>query len=261
MDSPILSSSSTSTTSTTTKTTAATDVWAERYCSVSGLREAFGRNRNILWGDLDGNMTRRLYKRLLPVILLELRDSGKYDAIQLAPLAYRARLAAKLYARERSIVPARISANLYDLYRHLIKYGEFGTTGMSYQQLFEKYAELCQTSDEQQVCSKILERSCVSNEYIDRLCGIDGQRCINDEKKTNKRRSQLWQELEDVAIQCEDDIKKLLQLSESLQNFRALRSIAVVKRRISALQKGLSLHRHRRPTTTINKPTSTRPRQ
>jgi predicted LPLAT superfamily acyltransferase len=170
---------------------------------------------------------------------LELRDYGLYDATELAPLAYRARLAAKLYARERSVVPARLAANWMDLYRHFAKYGQLGWTGMSYQQLFEKYAELCQTKDERAVCTKILERSCVSNETIDRLCGI------HRDHTTNPRRIKLWQELEDVSIQCEDDIKKLLQLSESLQNFRALRSLAKVKRRISSLQKSLTLSNYR----------------
>jgi hypothetical protein len=229
-------------TATTTSTaTAATDGWAERYCSVQGLREAFGRNRNVVWGDLDGPTTRRLYKRLLPIILLELRDYGLYDATELAPLAYRARRAAKLYARERSVVPARLAANWIDLCRHFAKYGQLGWTGMSYQQLFEKYAELCQTKDEREVCTKILERSCVSNETIDRLCGIHGRHHTS----TNPRRIKLWQELEDVSIQCEVDIKKLLQLSESLQNFRALRSLAKVKRRISSLQKSLTLSNYR----------------
>jgi hypothetical protein len=205
---------------------------------------AFGRNRNIVWGDLDGPTTRRLYKRLLPVILLELRDYGFYDATELAPLAYRARLAAKLYARERSVVPARLAANWMDWYRHFAKYKRLGGwNGMSYQQLFEKYAELCQTQDERAVCTKILERSCVSNETIDRLCGIHHD-------SMDHRRIQLWHQLEHVSIQCEDDIKKLLQLSESLQNFRALRSIAKVKRRIASLQKSLTLSsyriRHRR---------------
>lgn len=203
----------------------AKDVWAERYCSVEGLREAFGKNRNRLWGDLDASTTRRLYKRLLPVILLDLRDQYGMDVTELAPLAYKARLAAKLYARERSVVPARVFANALDGARHFFKYGEIDFSGMSYQQLFEKYAEKCETSDERKVCAKILERSCVSNERIDQLCQSD--RLIK------------WKELEDVSFQCEEDIRQLLQLTESLQNFRALRSIAKVKRRISAIQRGL----------------------
>ena len=62
----------------------------------------------------------------------------------MAVLAYKARVAAKLYARERCRVPARVAANLFDGYRQWRKYGSFDCTGMSYQQVWEKYAKLIQ---------------------------------------------------------------------------------------------------------------------
>ena len=60
----------------------------------------------------------------------------------LAPLAYQARVAAKMYARERCQLPARIAANLYDGFRQWKRYGHFNCKGMSYQQLWEKYASV-----------------------------------------------------------------------------------------------------------------------
>ena len=111
--------------------------FAAKYTSVSALQKTFGSNQNgDFWGDLDAASTRRLYKTLLlvPNALLELhktglKSNGKNNnstiaADDLAPLAYSARLAAKLYARNRSRMPARIAANLYDGWRQLWKTGE-----------------------------------------------------------------------------------------------------------------------------------------
>jgi hypothetical protein len=237
--------SSTSKSSSSSVPISAKDVWAERYCSVAGLREAFGKNRNVWWGDLDGPTTRRLYKRLLPVILLELRD--QYDSTELAPLAYQARVAAKLYSRERSMVPTRVAAYGFDMIRQFCKYGKWNNTGLSYQQLFDKYATKCQTTNEQEVCAKILERSCVSNETIDRLLLQRYHHHNNDNEQHRPCSNKQWQELEEVSFQCEQDIRKLLQLTESLQNFRALRSIAKVKRRIAAIQTSLRLNKNNKP--------------
>ena len=156
--------------------------WANRYTNLESLRETFGRNRNKLWGDLDAATTRRLYKTLLPKALLELVKMGVHPE-DLAPLAYQARVAAKLYARERCQVPARIGATLFDGFRQLQRYGKFQTCGMSYDQIWEKYTkvileELSEDSSLQEglttedvtakICLKILERSCTTNEHVDR---------------------------------------------------------------------------------------------
>lgn len=221
---------------------AAVDQWAAKYCTVAGLRESFGSNHNVLWGDLDACNTRRLYKSLLPVALLELKDCG-VTAESLAPLAYKARVAAKLYARERSRVPSRLAANLFDGYRQWRKYGSFDMTGMTYQQVWDKYAALVEdeTADADgendvttKICLKILERSCICNEKIDRMV-------LNN--KRNKA------ELKHITDQLENDVKLLLNMNEEedddddndrkrqAQKFRALRQIAKVKRRIAKFNK------------------------
>ena len=156
--------------------------WANRYTHLDSLRDTFGANRNQIWGDLDAATARRLYKTLLPSALLELVQLGVTPQ-DLAPLAYQARVAAKLYARERCQVPARVGAQLFDGFRQWKRYGKFQTAGMSYDQVWEKYHQVimddCESSDgdcagltEQDVtakiCLKILERSCSTNEHVDR---------------------------------------------------------------------------------------------
>jgi hypothetical protein len=123
---------------------------------------------------------------------------------ELAPLAFRARLAAKEYARERSRLPARIGSMLYDGYRSWKKYGKWKSTGMTWEQIWNKYEDQVLSEamtelrikmpektieysaapsverlnatedldDEEltaRICLRILERSVVTNDAIDRL--------------------------------------------------------------------------------------------
>jgi len=192
------------------------------------LREAFGRNRNRWWGDLDAKTARRLYKGLLfptaiSELVLELGDEIVRPE-ELAPLAYEARKAAKMYVRERCRVPSRVGAYLFDGFRQLYRYGKFQPNGASYEQLWIRYYEengssissnnntdeelkyLLARNDNQnaddridahgdvdvdvdvehiiddiddavteeeivkRTCQKILEKSCTTNEAIDRFC-------------------------------------------------------------------------------------------
>jgi hypothetical protein len=223
------------------------DEWAAKYTSVDALRETFGSNRNTLWGDLDAATTRRLYKTLLPKALLELYNLGVH-AEDLAPLAYRARVAAKLYARERCNLPARVAANLYDGFRQWRKYGSFDTNGMSYQQIWEKYSKIilaeCQgeeglTEDDvaAKICLKILERSCCTNEMVDKLV-------------LSKRSEEDQKDLQHFTNTLEKDVRNLLQPVEmarnkasfseaqlSAQRIKALKRLVKFKRRLEALQK------------------------
>mmetsp|Transcript_3536 Transcript_3536/g.6463 ORF Transcript_3536/g.6463 Transcript_3536/m.6463 type:complete len:427 (+) Transcript_3536:225-1505(+) len=200
--------------------------WAKRYTSLSGLREAFGSNRNKLWGDLDAATTRKLYKTLLPNALCELVLELGVEPEELAPLAYKARKAAKLYARERCQVPARILANLFDGYRQWRRYGKFQTTGMSYEQLWEKYyhQQLKQldrdnldlddivTKEEivSQTCQKILEKSCTTNDMIDQMV-LGNKHPERDNHKVQKHRNELL--LERISNTLESDVRKLLDPS------------------------------------------------
>jgi hypothetical protein len=239
--------------------------WAARYTSVDALRSTFGSNRNLLWGDLDAATARRLYKTLLPKALLELYNTGVgVHPSDLAPLAYQARVAAKLYARERCFVPARVAANLYDGFRQWRRYGSFDMAGMSYQQVWNKYAasitdeedEDCEIPnsnnnnsssgggrhgdpddglDERDVtakiCLKILERSCETNQMIDKWVLSSKNSATNTEHENNsnnipskalsfrKKRAAMAQrrDLQEVTDQLEHDVRQLLLLSSTTQ--------------------------------------------
>lgn len=193
------------------------DEWAAKYTSVEGLRQTFGKSARGYWGDLDAESTRRLYKTLLPYVLLELYNMG-VRAEDLAPLAYRARVAAKLYARERCFLVARVAASMYDGMRTWTKYGSFNSCGMTYQQVWNKYAAqvLEECRDEEglgrdsmkddvvtaKICQKILERSCATNEVIDRMVLSNGTDGVER------------QELKVIMNKLEQDVRELLQPPE-----------------------------------------------
>mmetsp|Transcript_81578 Transcript_81578/g.236524 ORF Transcript_81578/g.236524 Transcript_81578/m.236524 type:complete len:405 (-) Transcript_81578:51-1265(-) len=191
--------------------------WANRYTSLESLRETFGSNKNILWGDLDAASARKLYKTLLPKALLELVQAGVQPE-DLAPLAYQARVAAKLYARERCQLPARWLAALFDGVRTLRKYGRFQPVGMSYEQVWEKYEsqvledlELLEASEDsddvqdkniiaiRQVCLKILESSCRTNSNVDKWV-------LPPDPSEQKDSEELMQ----IAQTLENDVQSLL---------------------------------------------------
>ena len=212
--------------------------WARRYTDVNALRATFGKNQNTVWGDLDPATTRRLYKTLLPRALLELYNLGVQPE-DLAPLAFRARVAAKLYARERSELPTRVAASLYDGFRQWRKYGSFNTAGMTYQQVWEKYAamilEECQGEEgltpedvTARICLKILERSCATNEMVDKMVL---RNCSPEDRK----------DLREITEKLEADVRNLLDGGEreasssqhlSAQRIKTLKTLARIKRRL-----------------------------
>lgn len=191
------------------------EAWARKYASVDALRKTFGGNRNSVWGDLDVSSARLLYKSLLPKALLELHQyyshqQGSSAATDLAPLAYQARVAAKLYARERSYWPYRLAASLYDGFRQYRKYGKFQTQGMSYEQVWEKYAaaldvESSRDCEEDVIAAKIgqkiLERACATNPMVDQLCIRKGD---------HKRGKLSSEDLQHITEQLENDMQNLL---------------------------------------------------
>jgi hypothetical protein len=184
--------------------------------SVESLRKRFGTNHNKFWGDLDAKTARRLYKTLMPSTLLPLVQTGVKPQ-DLAPLAYQARVAAKLYIRERSRVPARIAATLFDGFRQFRRYGRFNTHGMSYEQVWQKYRKVILDDCEKegsssglteedvaaQICVKILEKSCSTNRYIDRLFA-------------SCRDQELGEELNQISEILEADVRRLLDPIEHI---------------------------------------------
>jgi hypothetical protein len=193
--------------------------WAQKYTSVDALRNTFGSNLNKVWGDLDAPTSRRLYKTLLPKALLDLYKLG-VEPQDLAPLAYRARVAAKLYARERCQVPARLLAGWYDGFRQWRRYGSFDTTGMSYQQVWEKYATVILNECAGQegisdhdvtamICCKILEKSCTTNEMVDRLV-------LSHKNKDHADKA----DLQHFTDTLERDVQLLLKVEKEKQRSR-----------------------------------------
>lgn len=210
--------------------------WAAKYTSIDTLRQSFGTNRNRLWGDFDSKITRRLYHTLLPRALLGLYEVGLWSPTDLAPLAFEARLAAKKYARERCILPARLAAQVYDGFRSWRTWGTWSVEGMSWEQIWNKYEtqileeyvqdngghmdlEELQEEITAQICLRILERSCVSNQMIDRMflegdkdssSGVlNGGSDLSGKKKRKRRNAE--RELARIKIKLDEDIEKLLE--------------------------------------------------
>jgi len=203
---------------------------------------------------------------------------------ELAPLAYRARLAAKEYARERCILPARIGSMLYDGYRSWRRYGKWNRSGMTWEQIWNKYEDQVlreveagatrvdgllegggidgagnaaassssggsMREDEEltaRICLRILERSVVTNEAIDRLFlksitvedvskvdsssradstdgWLDGKRNRQRRQQQQQRRRklvrqfrrklQIQADLQAIEKKFDDDIRELLRFS------------------------------------------------
>ena len=189
--------------------------WVKRYGSVDALKQTFGTGPP--WGDLTPTQTRALYHTLLPRSLLALNEMGLIEAEDLAPLAYEARIAAKEYARSRCIWTGRIGVFLFDQYRSLRDKGRLLAPGksssMSWDEIWSKYErqitkeyeEKGQELDVDELIMKtymrILERSCSTNQTVDRLfLKKDGE----EDDRIN---------LESIANQLERDVRAIL-LSE-----------------------------------------------
>ena len=215
--------------------------WAALYTNIDALREHFGANKNKLWGDLDATTSRRLYKTLLPRALIELYRLGVKPE-DLAPLAYEARVTAKLYARERCQLPARLAAHGYDGFRQWRRCGKFQIRGMSYNQIWEKYkaailAEIDDENDAEQdvtarICLKIIERSCQTNERIDRW--VLGVEHIHTPDMAEQQR-----DLATITEQLERDVFEVLEghrRDSSARRASTLRMLVRAKWRLERLQ-------------------------
>jgi len=226
--------------------------WAKRYTSQNGLRKAFGSNRNRFWGDLDAKTARRLYKKLLfPTALSELVLELGDEIIrpeELAPLAYEARKAAKLYVRERCKIPSRVGAYLFDGFRQFRKYGKFQMDGDTYEQLWIRYYHERDDDDDDddedddddnnevvddvddavteeeiimRTCQKILEKSCTTNEAIDRFFlkkydETKGRQRWRRRRRNVDRYNNLL--LKRITKTLERDVRKLLAPPPSLSS-------------------------------------------
>ena len=179
--STLLQSSPSNTNSTSTSSSSSSSSSSKIYTNVNELRSIFGSNKNKLWGDLDNAQTRRLYHELLPKALLKVERDNTLTLEERAVIASKARTAAKKYARERCTVPGRVLAYVFDGFRHLKEFGTWSWEGMSWEEVWLKYENEIKTelSDynpairkeglTQEICKRILERSCATNAQIDQL--------------------------------------------------------------------------------------------
>ena len=107
--------------------------------TLSTLTELFGRNKNRLWGDLNNRQTRKLYHELLPKALLMVEREKGMTLEERAVRASEARNVAKRYARSRNTLPGRVTASLFDGFRHLAQFGYWSWDGMSWEEVWSKY--------------------------------------------------------------------------------------------------------------------------
>jgi len=233
---------------------------------VHTLRLMFGTNQNKFWGDLDNETARRLYHTLLPRSLISLYKQG-LPPDELAPLAFKARQAAKEYVRERCHVPGRIFARVYDGFRHLKVYGNWSSKGMTWEEIWYKYElevreDLLQLSGNDnptfstiensylstKVCLKILERSCITNKRIDQLI-LTTKEENGEEKMTNlflesnianhDKEAHAQKNGEDliiIATKFERDIIDLMERRE-VTPFYALTLLLSTRRKLLILQR------------------------
>ena len=158
------------------------------------LRELYGTRLN-LWGDLSSRETRWLYHQLLPRVLVpgDAADDDARDEIARAvslsakaPLEERARVAsaarhaAKLYVRERSILPVRAAVAVYATLVHLQRTGTWSWGGMSPDEVWRKYEKeiarefpaLDEAERTRLVCERVLSKATKTDPRIDKLAGI-----------------------------------------------------------------------------------------
>jgi len=147
------------------------------FTTVEELREFYGPKQNW-WGDFDARQTRELYHSLLPTRLLDAEYiyPGAHTVEERARMAVAARRAAKMYARERGVLPVTLASQLLDGVRVFCARGTWQPDGLSEEQIIAKYAEqfgassLEECNDE--IYYTILRKSCTSNFYIDSLVGL-----------------------------------------------------------------------------------------
>ena len=152
------------------------------FTSVEELRDFYGPRQNW-WGDYNARETRELYKSLLPTRLLDAEYvyPGAHTVEERARVAVAARRAAKMYARERGLLPVSLASQLLDGMRVFCAKSTRGTwqpDGLSEEQILAKYAEqfgvdLYGTETvPDEVYYTILRKSCTSNFYVDSLVGL-----------------------------------------------------------------------------------------
>lgn len=149
------------------------------FTSVAELRAAYGP-RERWYGDLNAHEARSLYHSLLPTDLAT-DPTLPYSLAERAKMAIAARKAARLYARERALLPLSLGSSLLDAVRQLQEHKAFQPHGLTEEQVWQKYLpdgveDLEELSDyeAEEVYWRVLEKACTTNQAVDRLCGNYG---------------------------------------------------------------------------------------
>jgi hypothetical protein len=144
--------------------------------SLETLRKRYG-TRQSLWGEWNSVETRQFYKTQLPKAL-QIDGALGLSLEERAKLASQARYALRIYARERSHLPARILARVYDGCRHLHDFGSWASEGMTWPEVKRKYsreairqlgAQASQEEIDVFVYARIVNKSCSTNELFDEV--------------------------------------------------------------------------------------------
>jgi hypothetical protein len=135
---------------------------------------------SVCFSDWSCQQTRRFYREQLPIIVRmdETNSANKIPLEIRARAAAQARIALRLYARERCVFSGRVAAELYDGLRHFCDHGVWATQGMTWEQLKSKYIEEAKLqlglgSLNEAVLEfayqRIIERSSSTNSLIDSI--------------------------------------------------------------------------------------------
>jgi hypothetical protein len=147
--------------------------------SVDTLRRRYGSATYL--GDWSVSQTRRFYKSQLPKSL-QIDGALGLNLEERARLASEARHALRLYSRERSILIARLLAELYDGVRHLQSFGYWSSQGMTWEEVKSKYKkeakkvlgeDVAEEFIDRYVYLRIIERACATNSVLDDIAEED----------------------------------------------------------------------------------------
>jgi hypothetical protein len=142
--------------------------------TIESLRRRYGHRKSVL-GDWSLKETRKFYQ--LHTKSLQV-DTSLGSLEERARIAAEARIALRLYARERCHVHGRIFAEIYDGIRHVNVYGYWSSNGMRWEEIKLKYTQEAErtlgpnSSPELKtiyMCERILDKASSTNSVVDQL--------------------------------------------------------------------------------------------
>jgi len=257
------------------------DAWLARYGSADALAATFGTADDRSADLLTPAQTRALYHALLPRSLLALSEYGVLDPSDLAPLAYRARIAAKEYARSRSNLKGRVLTGLVDRYRSWKRGGSLlggggsdNKASMTWEDVWEKYeAQIMEQEQERareeankkrgrgdnsdndeettinideeevmmRIYMRILEKSCATNQAFDAVF-LNNKSNGNNAEGGDNNNEEEEEYLASISSRLENDINSILLSPEDAERVTKRRQ-KLEKKRTRAMEKEEKMRR------------------